>query len=55
MMFALRASDVRLRRVNFFVSPFWVSGPKMDAGANETVTRTEAKKYCPELSIGAKQ
>jgi hypothetical protein len=55
MMFALRASDVRLRRVNFFVSPFWVSGPKMDAGANAGVRRTETKKYCPQLPIGAKQ
>ena len=42
-------------KTNFFVSPFWVSGPKMDAGANEAVTRTKAKKYCPERSFEVQQ
>jgi hypothetical protein len=26
----------------------------MDAGANEAVTRTEAKKYCPQINVGGR-
>jgi hypothetical protein len=38
-----------------FVSPFWVGGPKMDAGAIEWVTRTECKIFAPKLTLGAEQ
>jgi hypothetical protein len=34
-------------KTNSFRQPILGSGPKMDAGANEAVTRTEARKYCP--------
>jgi hypothetical protein len=30
-------------------------GTKTHAGANEAVTRTKAKKYCPERSFEAQQ
>jgi hypothetical protein len=43
MMFALRASEVRLRRVNLFRQPILGSGPKMEAGAIEWIKRTELK------------
>ena len=46
---------MRLWRENLIRQPILGSGPKMDAGAIEAVTRTEAKKYCPQLPIGAEQ
>ena len=54
-MFALRASDVRLRRVNFIRQPILGSGPKMDAGANVGVTQTAVSNFCPKQIIEAEQ
>ena len=55
VMFALRASDVRLWRENYIRQRVLGGGTKTHAGANAGMTRTEAKKYCPERSFEAEQ
>ena len=46
---------MRLRRENLIRQPILGSGPKMDAGAIEWVTRTECKIFAPKLTLGAEQ
>ena len=46
---------MRLRRENLIRQPILGSGPKMDAGAIETVTRTEVQNFCPQINVAAVQ
>ena len=39
-------------KCNYFGSPFWVSGPKMDAGANAGVTRRKVSNFCAQINVG---